>query len=185
MAGVAQPGQTVPAFAAGDIVRAMFRLFLLALALLAPAGAADDWGPAQFLLGRWIGEGGGQPGQGKGGFSFERDLQGAVLIRKNYAEYPPAKGKPGFRHDDLTVIYRDEASKEIRATYFDNEGHMIPYAVKPEPDGVVFVSDGPATAPRYRLTYTRAGADRLKLKFEIAPPGKDFATYIEAAARRE
>ena len=50
-------------------------------------------------------------------------------------------------------------------------------------DGVAFVSDGPG--PRYRLTYTNTGKDGLQLKFEIAPPGKDFTQYIDAAAHRE
>jgi hypothetical protein len=51
---------------------------------------------------------------------------------------------------------------------------------------VVFVSGAEPSAPRYRLTYARAGQDRLKIKFEIAQPGKpeQFATYIEAGARR-
>ena len=61
---------------------------------------------------------------------------------------------------------------------------MIRYAVKAAGEAAVFVSEGPPGGARYRLTYTPAGPDRLKLKFEVAPPGKDFATYIEAAARR-
>ncbi len=159
---------------------------LMLVWLAASAGvAAEDWGPAQFLVGHWIGEGSGQPGQGAGGFSFTSDLQGAVLVRKSFAEYPAANGRPASRHDDLTIVYRDEASKQLRASYFDNEGHAIQYVVKPAEGGVVFVSEGPPTATRYRLTYTSTGRDRLKLKFEIAAPGKDFSTYIEAAARRE
>ena len=39
-------------------------------------------------------------------------------------------------------------------------------------------------AGSWRLTYTSTGTGRLKLKFAIAPPGKDFVTYLEAAARR-
>jgi len=135
-------------------------------------------------VGHWTGEGGGQPGQGAGSFSFIPGVQGKVLIRKSFAEYPPANGKPGYRHDDLMVVYRDEASRQLRAIYFDNEDHVIQYEVKPAAGGVVFVTAGPSSAARYRLTYTTAGAARLKLKFEIAPPGKDFATYLEASARR-
>jgi hypothetical protein len=48
----------------------------------------------------------------------------------------------------------------------------------------VFVTDSPRSAVRYRLTYTAAEPGRLKLKFEIAPPGRDFSIYIEASARR-
>jgi len=74
--------------------------------------------------------------------------------------------------------------RQLRAIYFDSEEHTIEYSIQPVDDGVVFVSKSPQDAPRFRLTYARAGSERLKLKFEIAPPGKDFATYIEAVARR-
>ncbi len=161
------------------------RVLAFLLLLGASGWSAEDWGPAQFLIGRWTGEGTGQPGQGTGAFSFTPELQGAVLVRKSYAEYPPTAGRPAFRHDDLTIIYREEGSKQLRATYFDNEGHVIGYTLKAIENGVVFTSDSPQTAMRYRLTYTNTGADRLKLKFEIAPPGKDFNTYIESVARRE
>jgi hypothetical protein len=162
----------------------MKRLLILAALFASLILAAEDWGPAGFLVGRWTGEGTGQRGQGSGDFSFTPDLQGTVLIRRSFAEYPPANGKPGFRHDDLMVVYRDEASKQLRATYFDSEGHVIQYAVQPADGGVVFVTENPRSAIRYRLTYTAAGPGRLKLKFEIAPPDKDFSTYIEASARR-
>jgi hypothetical protein len=163
----------------------MPRFALLPILLCASAFAASDWGPAQFLTGHWIGEGSGQPGKGTGAFSFTPDLQGKVLVRKSFAEYPPADGKPASRHDDLTVIYRDEPTRELRATYFDSEGHVIRYTLSPVEKGVVFVSDAAPDQPRYRLTYTSTGPDTLKLKFEIAAPGKEFVTYIEAAARRE
>jgi hypothetical protein len=150
------------------------------------AGAADDWGPIQFLVGRWTGEGNGAPGQGTGGFSFLPDLQGKVLVRKNFAEYPPTGGKPALRHDDLMIVYREEGSPELQAIYFDNEGHVIRYSVKPlAGGGVVMESGGPPGEPRYRMTYTSGGPDLIVIKFQIAPPGKEFAGYIEATARRE
>jgi hypothetical protein len=163
----------------------MQRRLIPTLVLFAVALGAEDWGPLQLLVGHWTGDGGGQPGQGAGSFSFTPDVQGRVLVRKSFAEYPPANGKPAFRHDDLTVVYRDETSRQLRAIYFDNEDHVIQYSVKAADGGVVFLSEGPQTAPRYRLTYTSTGTDRLKVKFEIAAPGKDFATYIEATARRD
>jgi len=161
----------------------MRRLILLCLLLAFPSKGADDWGPVQFLVGAWAGDGSGQPGQGSGEFSFAEDLQGKILVRKSFAEYPAANGRPAARHDDLMIVYRDEASHDLKATYFDSEGHVIPYAVKPVNGGVVFVSEGPGM--RYRLTYTNSGANALKLKFEIAQPGKDFAPYIEASLRRK
>ena len=95
------------------------------LMILAPGGRAADWGPLQFLVGSWRGEGSGDPGRGSGEFSFATDLQGAVLIRKIFAEYPASGGRPAFRHDDLTVVHRESPSGPLRANYFDDEGHMI------------------------------------------------------------
>lgn len=163
----------------------MARFIALAVFLLCGCCGAEDWGPAQFLIGQWTGEGGGQPGQGGGAFSFTPDVQGKVLVRRSYAEYPASDGKPAYRHEDLTVVYRDETSRELRAIYFDNEDHVIRYSVKAWEGGVVFVSDGLPSAPRYRLTYTGTGKDRLKIKFEVAAPNRDFTTYLEAAARRD
>lgn len=133
------------------------------------------------LIGDWNGEGGG-PGQGTGEFSFQQDLDGAILIRKNVAHYPATKDKPAYSHTDLMII-----DSTMHATYFDNEHHTIYYAVEPSADGnsVQFVSDGKVAEPRYRLTYRKTGDDRLAIRFEIASPGKDFATYIEAGARRK
>jgi hypothetical protein len=35
------------------------------------------------------------------------------------------------------------------------------------------------------MTYTSTGKDTLKFKYEIAAPGKEFATYLEATAHRD
>ena len=164
----------------------MRQLCLIALLLSSLGAHAQDWGPLQFLIGRWSGEGNtADQGSGAGAFSFSPDLQGKVLIRRNFAEYPSAKDKPAYRHDDLMIIYHDGEAHDLRAIYFDSEEHLIRYAIKPTANGVEFLSDDSQDKPRFRLTYAATGADKLKLKFEIAPPGKDFAPYIEANAHRE
>ncbi len=153
--------------------------------MLPAALTATDWGPVQFLIGRWTGEGGGSPGNGSGEFTLEVDLQGKILLRKNFADYPAAAGRPAFRHDDLMVVYREEGSADLKATYWDSEGHVIAYKVQPAAEGgVTFLSDAPPAGMRYRLTYLPAGKDKVKIRFEIAPPGKDFSTYLEAMAHR-
>ena len=161
-------------------------LLVVATLLCSVTASAQDWRPFEFLVGHWTGEGTtADKGSGTGAFSFTPDLQDKILLRRNFAEYPKANGKPAYRHDDLMIIYHDGASQDLRAIYFDNEEHIIRYAIQPSGNNVVFLSQGPQDAPRFRLTYTSEGSDRLKLKFEIAPPVKDFATYIEASAHRE
>ena len=147
-----------------------------------------DWSDFQALLGDWAGEGRGGPGQGSGAFSFQPDLDGKVLIRKNHAEYPAMKDHPAAVHDDLMIMYRDQPDAQPHAIYFDNEGHVIRYDVAtPAPGGpIVFLSAPQKGAPQYRLTYTPVEGGRLKIKFEIAPPGerRQFAMYIDAAPHR-
>ena len=148
----------------------------------------DRWVDWQPLLGTWEGTGGGGSGQGSGSFTFTSELQGAVLVRHNYAQYPPTKDRPAYRHDDLMVIYPDALSKKTRADYWDSEAHVIHYLVEFAEAGrrLVMTSDPSQPGPRYRLTYSKIGDNDLKLTFEIAPPNapEKFATYIEATAKR-
>jgi len=156
---------------------------------LAPALANDSshWDSWRFLVGDWVGEGGGQPGQGTGSFSFKPELQGKVLVRRNRADYPATKDRPEYSHEDLMVIYPEGSSD--RAIYFDNEGHVIHYTVKLSPDGktIVFASVAEAGQPRFPLTYSKAANGALKGKFEVAPPDhpESFATYLEWTAHRK
>jgi hypothetical protein len=149
------------------------------------AHAWDSWKP---LLGRWVGEGEGGPRQGSGWFSFEPDLQGAALIRKNHSEYPETKDRPAYAHDDLMVMYVDSNTKQTRAFYVDGESHIINYKATVSADGntFTFLSDLLPTSPRYRLTYVKTQPDTLTITFEIAGPGKpdEFTKYITASARR-
>jgi hypothetical protein len=163
----------------------LVRLICPVLLAAACFAATPEWGFAQFLIGHWTGEGSGQPGSGSGAFSFTPDLQGKVLTRRSFAEYPASEGRPASRHDDLMVVYHGDGTEGLRAIYFDNEGHVIRYSVNASAAGVVFESDGKPSEERYRLTYTPTGNNTLKLQFEVAAPGKDFVRYLEATARRD
>ena len=150
--------------------------------------ATDPWASFGALLGgTWTGEGGGEPGVGSGGFSFRLDLQGKIMIRRNTATYPATKDRPAATHEDLMVVYRESATSPLRADYYDSEGHVIRYTVAMSADGksAQFLSDPAPSAPRYRLTYTSVGTDQVRINFEIDPPDKPFASYIEARARRK
>ena len=169
-----------------SLVASLLIIMNLAAARQSPKSSL---GELQFLIGEWEGVGGGGPGAGKGVFSFAFDLQNKVIVRKNYAEYPPTAGRSAIRHDDLIVIYFDLASNEIRANYFDSEGHQINYKVTPSSDheSVTFLSEPSASLPRYRLSYRKIKDGTLSGKFEIASPGQPeaFKTYLEWSARKK
>jgi hypothetical protein len=157
--------------------------------LLAQSEKSESpWAPLSFLIGEWTGEGGGQPGQGTGTFSFLPDLNQKILVRKNRSDYPATKERPAFTHTDLMTIYREPGTIKLRAIYFDTEDHVIHYTVEPSSDGQVvqFIGDASPANPRFRLTYRKTGADMLSIRFEIAMPTKPdaFSTYIEAIAHR-
>jgi hypothetical protein len=145
-----------------------------------------NWDAWQFLIGEWVGEGGGTPGQGSGVLTFRFDLQAQVLIRENHVDFPATSDRPAFTHDDLTVIYPD-LSGSMRAIYFDNEGHVIAYAVSSTADTIVLVSEPEPNAPRFRTTYAQQEKGTVFTRFEIAPPGDPdaFALYVEGTSKRK
>lgn len=155
-----------------------------------PSGGDDPWKAWGFVIGDWVAESsGGKPGEASGGgFSFTRDLDGKILVRKNRADYPAADGRPAITHEDLMVVYKDDQQKRISAIYFDNEGHVIHYAAALSEDGqtLTFVSDPTPSIPRFRLTYVKQGEAAVKITFEMAPPGSEkFSPYTTGTARRK
>jgi hypothetical protein len=165
---------------------------LVPLLVLTLAWAADvrakvpsQLEPLSFLLGEWEGAGSGSPGQGGGVATFARGLQDRVIIRTSYSQYSESQSNPAFRHDDLMIIYVELGS--LWADYYDNEGHVIRYAIStPAPGEALFVSKVVSGAPRYRLIYKLEGGI-LTGRFEIAPSGKPdaFSKYLEWETRRK
>src|SRR5205823_6752751 len=129
---------------------------------LLAASDHDPWSSCRFLMGQWAGEGSGQPGQGKGEFSFAPELEGKVLVRRNLNQIETGPGRPPMVHEDLMVVYPAEKGQPLRAIYFDNEGHVISYTVHPSGDrrSLTFLSDPSPLAPRFRLTYTQKSEDQ-------------------------
>jgi hypothetical protein len=164
---------------------------VLSLPAISQAQKSDSTGglnQLKFLLGEWVGEGSGKPGEGTGGFTFSMDLQNHVMIRKNYADYPAIYNKAAYRHEDLMVIYQLPGDT-LRAIFFDNEKHVINYDVNPGKNqkAVIFVSPATGKGWRYRLTLAEIDDKNLSIKFEMAPsidPEK-FSTYIDAKAHKK
>jgi hypothetical protein len=165
---------------------------LLALCLLSSLLCAqpDRWEDLRFLIGEWTGEGGGtSTGQGMGAYSFLPELDGKVFVRRNSADYPAANGRPAIHHEDVMTVYLEGDGKAPEAIYFDNEGHVIHYAIEVDAAGksARFVSPAQPGQARYRLTYRETARDVVAGLFEIAPPGKpeSFTKYMEWSARRK
>ncbi|MFH0989510.1 MAG: hypothetical protein V1799_05770 [bacterium] len=145
------------------------------------------WEKWQYLLGTWIGEGSGQPGQGSGSFTFQTDLSGSVIIRKSQTTFPATKDKGASLHEDLLIIYLDYSGVPSKAIYFDNERHAINYTVMYRDQVIVFTSESIKNAPRFRLSYEPIDRNIVNTKFEIASPQNqdEFKTYIEGKSRRK
>jgi hypothetical protein len=138
------------------------------------AQAGPEWDSMRGLLGSWEGT---DPAHGSTGqFSLTPILGGKVLERRNVNESPQG------RHEDLMLIFHIPTG--IRAAYFDNEGHIIQYAVTAANNHIELLSDEMAGAPRFKLTYDLAGND-LTIDFAIAPPGStEFKHYTGGVVHR-
>jgi hypothetical protein len=179
----------------------MKRSILIAVGLLLGAGlmfgqgaapqtakVQDPWAGLNFLVGEWTGVGSGAPGEATGGSSFAFGLDKSVLVRTNWAKFPPKPGeKTGVSHEDLMYFYFDAGQDGPRAIYFDNEKHVIHYLVTfpAKPNAAAFESDPAQKGPRYRITYELKADKTLKNVFLIAPPGQDFQPYVEGTLRKK
>jgi hypothetical protein len=162
------------------------RLALLLLVACAPAAVAPAVAPAppvadpvfapiQPLVGHWRGDDPARKSTGE--FTLAPELGGKVLVRHNRNDDP--KG----HHEDLMIVFATPAG--LRASYFDNEGHAINYAIEAAADHVEMVSDDVPTMPRFKLRYDVHGPDELAIDFAIAMPGStDFKHYVGGVVHR-
>ena len=167
-----------------SVVRVVTLLVVLA-GVDALAGPPPELDPLAFLVGQWAASGTGQPGAGSGTAVFTRGLQGRVIIRTSYAEYPASADQARSRHDDLLVIYAAPGGG-VRADYYDSEGHVIRYLVhSPAPGRAVFLSEVSGKQPRFRLAYTLHGSGVLAGEFAVAPPDapEAFKPYLTWESR--
>jgi hypothetical protein len=168
----------------------MLRSLVLATCLLsvrlagAAEPAADPFAGLRFLVGEWVGNQTGAAGEPSGGFSLAPDLGGHVLVRHNEAIYPPKPGeKEGAHHTDLMIVYPEDGL--LKATYFDNEGHVIHYVVTATGKSVTFEIEESPKAPRFKLVNELKDDGQLGILFSIARPGQPYKPYITATAHRK
>jgi hypothetical protein len=146
--------------------------------------ASNPWDKWNHLIGEWVGEGNGQPGQGDGKFSFQTDLDGKILVRKNHTVFPATATSKAAIHDDLLIVYPGVASESQEAIYFDNEGHTIKYKVTFSDKSVILTSDASSPSPRFRLSYSTIDAKTVNIRFEMASPQTPevFKMYLSGKA---
>src|SRR5690349_17803549 len=66
-----------------------------------------NWGPLDRLVGTWIADAdsGGHPGQTtRAGETWQRDVGGHALVRRDFSEYPATATTPAFRHEGFMVV---------------------------------------------------------------------------------
>lgn len=135
--------------------------------------AGPEWDALRPLIGTW--QGGDEANHSTGKFTLAPDLGGKVLVRRSTNDSPQG------HHEDLMVI--EEGGK--RATYWDNEGHVIAYAITASPEHIEFLSDDIAGKPRFKLTYDVKGPDELAIDFAVALPGAgEFQHYTGGTVHR-
>jgi hypothetical protein len=166
--------------------------FLLFVSIFYSSNAqqtTNPWSKWDYLLGEWIGDGKGEPGEGKGSFTLTSDLDKNVLVRINHTEYQPTKDRPALNHEDIMIVYSGNTGASAKAIYFDNEKHVINYIISYSDDGndIILTSEAIEGTPRFRFTYKRIDANKIKTIFEIAPPGNPdaFNVYLEGTAHRK
>src|SRR5260370_9006491 len=97
------------------ILRAACAIFLCTASAQTPR-VPDTWAPLGFLIGEWTGEGGGQPGQGSGGFFFLPGLDKKILVCKKRPPYPPPQDHPAVPHTAPIILYPPSRALNLRAT---------------------------------------------------------------------
>ena len=140
----------------------------------APITAGPEWDPVRGLLGSW--EGSDPDSKNVGKFTLEPALGGKVLVRHNTNDGPQG------HHEDLMIVFRTPAG--LRASYFDNEGHVIAYAVTATANHVELLSDEVASMPRFKLDYDIKSADELAIEFSIAMPGQELKHFAGGTVHR-
>lgn len=148
-----------------------------------PVESLDKW---KYLIGEWVGEDIGEPGQNKGSFTFQTDLDGKIIIRKNHSFSPATKDSPSSVHNDILIIYSDNSGIDQKAIYFDNEGHVINYQVIFKGNTLVLTSNATANNPRFRLSYIPIDNNTVNVTFEMSSSQnpEEFKMYLSGKVRK-
>jgi hypothetical protein len=163
-----------------------FALLLTFSQPLIAQNANNGWEKWQYLMGEWNGEGSGQPGSGSGSFTVVQKLGGSILERKGKTEMAATANRPAAVHEDLMIVYKNREGNPVKAIYFDNENHVIPYDITYSDNKIILTSEPNPAAPRFRLTYEKLEDKLMNTRFEMAMPNapEEFKMYLEGKSRK-
>jgi len=131
--------------------------------------------PLRALVGTWRGADPDRHSTGQ--FTLAPELGGKVLVRRGYNDSPQG------HHEDLTLMFSGPGG--LRASYWDNEGHVIQYAVTASADRIEFLGDEAPRQPRFRLRYDLHKPDEIAIDFAVAMPGAaEFQHYTGGVVHR-
>jgi hypothetical protein len=157
----------------------------------APVLPGEQWSPLRPFLGRFVGEGDGEPGRSTVAREYRAILGGRYLHGTHRSTYAPqAKNPKGEIHEHWDVFSWDRRRKAFVLRQFHGEGFVNQYVLETVADDgrtLVFTSEAIENiAPgwRARETYRFTSASELIETFELAAPGAGFTVYSENRLRR-
>ena len=175
-------------------VRYVPALILLLTAAVAsaqapPAGAWKVFQEFNFVTGSWSGpvESGGRIGGRVVSFGLEVD--GATLGYRATTYYPVKDSQPEARSEEIAkIVYDGARGKYVALVVFSTKAWGI-YDAEVRPDGSIrFTARELANLEagvKSRWTLSRKADGTLLYTLDVAPPGKDFVSYLSATLTKK
>lgn len=180
----------------------LYLLVLLLFAIGSPAYAQEkkkdqikvperaSFKPFLYLIGEWKGEGTGQPGVSAATVKYEFVLDSSFIRFEGKSVYRPQEKNPkGETHRGMGLIGYDRINQRYFAYIFHNESFA-------EQDSLTFSADSSefslhslslTNIPagwRSKSTFKKIDNRTYQQVFELAPPDKEFSTYVTNRMKR-
>jgi hypothetical protein len=167
-------------------------LTLSAAVASAQAPPAGEWKVFQefnFLTGSWSGPA--QSGGRIGGrvVSFGLEVDGATLGYRATTYFPVKDNQPETRSEEVAkIVYDGARGKYVALVVFSTKAWGL-YDAEVRPDGSIrFTAREMANLEaglKSRWTLSRKADGTVLEELDLAPPGKDFSTYLSATLTKK
>jgi hypothetical protein len=144
------------------------------------------WLSLKPFIGKWVGEGGGEPGKGRYERSYQFILNNNFIEIINKSTYQPTKDFPtGEVHEDIGYFSYDKSRKTLMLRQFHTEGFVNQFrldSISPDKKTIVFITESIENIPkgwRAKETYQVLSNNEIEETFELAEPDKDFVLYTK------